>query len=150
MKRLGDTLAAGGRSFGTWSQINSPEMIEFQHAPVGIETTERMARAAAMGLVAAVRVARLDAIDILKALDAGISHVVVPDVNCPRDAARARDIPAIMPVLSPDPGAMQAAATGFRCDSTIRLERIGANRTERSVGYSDLRRALQPAGTHCG
>lgn len=105
MKTLGDIVAAPGRSFGTWSQIDSPEVIDMlgmsgfdfividcQHAPFGIETAERMARAAAAnGLAAAVRVSRLDEVEILKALDAGISHVVIPDIASAREAARAVD-----------------------------------------------------------
>lgn len=103
MKGLGDILGAPGRTFGTWSQIHSPEVIDMlglngfdfividcQHGPFGIETAERMARAAAAtGLAAAVRVSRLDEVEILKALDAGISHVVVPDVADAAQAARA-------------------------------------------------------------
>jgi 2-keto-3-deoxy-L-rhamnonate aldolase RhmA len=94
MKRLGDLLSGEGRSFGTWAQIPSPEVIDMiglngfdfvvvdcQHAPFGIETAERMARsAAATGLAAGVRVSRLDEVEILKALDAGLGHVVVPDI----------------------------------------------------------------------
>jgi 4-hydroxy-2-oxoheptanedioate aldolase len=103
MKGLGDILDQPGRSFGTWSQIHSPEVIDMlglngfdfividcQHGPFGIETAERMARAAAAtGLAAAVRVSRLDELEILKALDAGISHVVVPDISSAAQAARA-------------------------------------------------------------
>jgi 4-hydroxy-2-oxoheptanedioate aldolase len=103
MKGLGDILAAPGRSFGTWSQIHSPEVIDMlglngfdfividcQHGPFGIETAERMARAAAAtGLAAAVRVSRLDEVEILKALDAGISHVIVPELASAADAERA-------------------------------------------------------------
>lgn len=103
MKGLGDILSAPGRTFGTWSQINAPEVIDMlglngfdfividcQHGPFGIETAERMARAAAAtGLAAAVRVSRLDEVEILKALDAGITHVVVPDVSSADQAERA-------------------------------------------------------------
>ncbi len=105
MRRLGDILAAGKPTYGTWSQIDSPEVIDMvglngfdfividcQHGPFGIETAERMARAAAAtGLAAAVRVSRLDEVEILKALDAGISHVVVPDVASAAQASRAVD-----------------------------------------------------------
>ena len=103
MRSMGDILAAPGRSLGTWSQIHSPEVIDMlglngfdfividcQHGPFGIETAERMARAAAAtGLAAAVRVSRLDEVEILKALDAGISHVIVPEVASAAEAARA-------------------------------------------------------------
>ncbi|MDG4648720.1 aldolase/citrate lyase family protein [Roseibacterium sp. SDUM158017] len=103
MKGLGDILGVPGRTFGTWSQIHSPELIDMlglngfdfividcQHGPFGIETAERMARAAAAsGLAAAVRVSRLDEVEILKALDSGISHVIVPDVASAAEAGRA-------------------------------------------------------------
>jgi 4-hydroxy-2-oxoheptanedioate aldolase len=103
MKGLADIFGPRARTFGTWSQIHSPEVIDMlglngfdfividcQHGPFGIETAERMARAAgASGLAAAVRVSRLDEVEILKALDAGISHVVVPDVTSAAQAERA-------------------------------------------------------------
>jgi 4-hydroxy-2-oxoheptanedioate aldolase len=111
MKRLGDLLSGEGRSFGTWAQIPSPEVIDMiglngfdfvvvdcQHAPFGIETAERMARsAAATGLAAGVRVSRLDEVEILKALDAGLGHVVVPDIASAVDAARAVDATRFAP-----------------------------------------------------
>lgn len=103
MRRFGDILTSATPGVGTWSQIDSPEVldiiglagfdfivIDFQHGPFGIETAERMARAAAAtGLAAAVRVPRLDEVEIMKALDAGISHVVVPDMSSAVEAARA-------------------------------------------------------------
>jgi len=103
MKSFGDILNRPNRTFGTWSQIHSPEVIDMlglngfdfividcQHGPFSIETAERMARdAAATGLAAAVRVSRLDDVEILKALDAGISHVVVPDVTSASQAEQA-------------------------------------------------------------
>ena len=103
MKGLGDILSAPGRTFGTWSQIDAPEVIDMlglngfdfividcQHGPFGIETAERMARAAAAtGLAAAVRIPRLDEVEILKALDAGISHVIVPELVSAAEAERA-------------------------------------------------------------
>ncbi|MBF9030401.1 hypothetical protein HKCCE3408_08335 [Rhodobacterales bacterium HKCCE3408] len=111
MRRLGDILAAPGRSFGTWSQIDAPEVIDMlgsagfsfvvidcQHGPFGIETAERMARAAtANRLAAAIRVSRLDEVEILKALDAGMSHVIVPDVSSANMAARAVDATRFAP-----------------------------------------------------
>jgi len=103
MKGLGDILTAEGQTFGTWAQIPAPEVIDMvglngfgfvvvdcQHAPFGMQTAERLARAAAAtGMAAGVRVSRLDEVEILKALDAGISHVVVPDIGSAADAARA-------------------------------------------------------------
>ena len=103
MRRLGDILASSTPGVGTWSQIASPEVIDMlglagfdfividcQHGPFGIETAERMARAAAAtGLAAAIRLPRLDEVEIMKALDAGISHVVIPDMSSAAEAARA-------------------------------------------------------------
>ncbi len=111
MKRLGELLAADRRSFGTWAQIPAPEVtdllgfngfdfivIDCQHAPFGIETAERMARAAAAaGMAASVRVSRLDEVEILKALDAGISHVIVPDIASAEEAIRAVDATRFAP-----------------------------------------------------
>ncbi|MEQ9259033.1 MAG: aldolase/citrate lyase family protein [Roseovarius sp.] len=103
MTAFADLLASPTRRLGTWSQIAAPEVIDMiglngfdfividcQHGPFGIAEAERMARAAAAtGLAAAVRVSRLDEVEIMKALDAGISHVVVPDVANAEQAARA-------------------------------------------------------------
>jgi len=111
MKHLSDILSDRRRSIGTWAQIPSPEVVDMiglngfdfividcQHAPFGIQTAERMARAAAAtGLAAAVRVSRLDEVEILKALDAGISHVIVPDIANAADVARTIDATRFAP-----------------------------------------------------
>lgn len=103
MRRLGDILSSDRRSFGTWAQIPSPDVIDMiggagfdfividcQHAAFGMDVAESMARAAAAnGLAPAVRVSRLDDVEILKALDAGIGHVIVPDISSAEEAARA-------------------------------------------------------------
>ena len=103
MRRLCDILAEDRRSFGTWAQIPAPEVVDMlggagfdfividcQHASFGIDMAEQLARAsAATGLAAAVRIARLDEVEILKALDAGISHVIIPDIANAEEAARA-------------------------------------------------------------
>ena len=87
---------------GTWSQIAAPEIIDLiglngfsfsiidcQHAPIGIETAERLSRACrANGLAPLVRVPSGDPVGIMQMLDAGISHVVVPDVSSKSDAER--------------------------------------------------------------
>lgn len=111
MRQLGDILPAEGLSFGTWAQIPAPEVIDMiglngfdfividcQHAPFGMQTAERMARsAAATEMAVAVRVSRLDEVEILKALDAGIGHVVVPDIASARDATQAVDATRFAP-----------------------------------------------------
>lgn len=85
---------------GTWSQIAAPEIVDLiglngfsfsiidcQHAPIGIEAAERLSRACrANGLAPLVRVPSGDAVGIMQMLDAGIPHVVVPDVSSKSDA----------------------------------------------------------------
>ncbi len=88
---------------GTWTQIAAPEMVDLiglngfqftiidcQHGPFGIETAENLARAAdANDIAVALRVSQNDPVEIMKALDAGIRHVVVPNVETADDAAKA-------------------------------------------------------------
>ena len=90
-------------SLGTWTQIAAPEMVDLiglngfaftiidcQHGPFGIETAENLARAAdANGIAVALRVSRNDPVEIMKALDAGIRHVVIPNVETADEAALA-------------------------------------------------------------
>jgi 4-hydroxy-2-oxoheptanedioate aldolase len=90
-------------SLGTWSQIAAPEMVDLiglngfeftiidcEHGHFGIETAENLARAAdANDIACAVRVSRNDPVEIMKALDAGIRHVVVPGIASHEEAARA-------------------------------------------------------------
>lgn len=82
-------------SLGTWSQVAAPEMVDLialngfeyaiidcEHGFFGIETAENLARAAdANDIAAAVRLPRNDPVLIMKALDAGIRHVVVPNLS---------------------------------------------------------------------
>ncbi|MEM9754971.1 MAG: aldolase/citrate lyase family protein [Pseudomonadota bacterium] len=103
MTTLGDLLDRPGRVLGTWAQVPAPEVLDMiglngfdfvvidcEHGAFGIETAERMARAAAAtGLAAAVRVSRCDPIEIMKALDAGMPHIVVPNVTSVDEAERA-------------------------------------------------------------
>ncbi len=96
-------LASQSNTLGTWTQIAAPEMIDLiglngfhftiidcQHASIGIETAENLARAAdANDIAVALRVTRNDPVEIMKALDAGIRHVVVPNVETPEETAQA-------------------------------------------------------------
>jgi 4-hydroxy-2-oxoheptanedioate aldolase len=96
-------LATREITLGTWSQIAAPEMVDLiglngfqftiidcEHGHFGIETAENLARAAdANDIACAVRVSRNDPVEIMKALDAGIRHVVVPGISSREDAARA-------------------------------------------------------------
>ena len=96
-------LASGETVLGTWSQIAAPEMVDLvglngfrftiidcEHGFFGLETAENLARAAdAVGIARAVRVAANDPVHVMKALDAGIRHVVVPNVSSGAEAERA-------------------------------------------------------------
>ncbi|WP_299613279.1 aldolase/citrate lyase family protein [uncultured Tateyamaria sp.] len=94
-------LSSDQTSLGTWTQIAAPELVDLiglngfgftiidcQHGPFGIETAENLARAAdANGIASAVRLADNDPVQIMKALDAGIRHVVIPNLET-ADAAQ--------------------------------------------------------------
>ncbi len=94
-------LKSDAVSLGTWSQVAAPEMVDLialngfaftiidcEHGFFGIETAENLARAAdANDIAAAVRLPQNDPVLIMKALDAGIRHVVVPNLD---NAAAAR------------------------------------------------------------
>ncbi len=96
-------LASDGVTLGTWSQIAAPEMVDLiglngfgftiidcEHGVFGMETAENLARAAdANDIACAVRVPRNDPVLIMKALDAGIRHVVVPNLSTGAEAAQA-------------------------------------------------------------
>lgn len=100
---LKSILGSDQTSLGTWSQIAAPEMIDLiglngfaftiidcEHGFFGLETAENLARAAdANNIAAALRVARNDPVEIMKALDAGIRHVVVPNLESAAEAERA-------------------------------------------------------------
>ncbi len=95
-------LHAGETVLGTWIQIASPEVVDLialngfsfsiidcQHAPIGIESTENLARACrANGIAPLARVPTGEPAAIMQMLDAGIPHVVVPDVASKSDAER--------------------------------------------------------------
>ncbi len=99
---LKQLLASPNRVIGTWSQIAAPELVDIiaggsfdftiidcEHGHFGIETAENLARAAdANDIAAAVRVPRNDPVEIMKALDAGIRHVVVPNLSSAEEATR--------------------------------------------------------------
>lgn len=88
---------------GTWSQIAAPEMVDLiglngfrftiidcEHGFFGLETAENLSRAAdAVGIASAVRVPANDPVYIMKALDAGIRHVVVPNLSSRQEAEQA-------------------------------------------------------------
>ncbi|MFG5381744.1 HpcH/HpaI aldolase family protein [Yoonia sp. R2-816] len=90
-------------TLGTWSQIAAPELVDLiglngfqftiidcEHGVFGMETAENLARAAdANDIGCAVRLPKNDPVLIMKALDAGIRHVVVPNLSSGEEAARA-------------------------------------------------------------
>ncbi len=96
-------LASADITLGTWSQIAAPEMVDLialngftfsiidcEHGFFGMETAENLARACdANRIAAAVRVPVNDPKVIMKALDAGIRHVVVPNMSTGEEAERA-------------------------------------------------------------
>ena len=100
---LRSLLSSDETVLGTWSQIAAPEMVDLiglngfrftiidcEHGFFGLETAENLSRAAdAVGIASAVRVPANDPVYIMKALDAGIRHVVVPNVASRDDAERA-------------------------------------------------------------
>ncbi|MBW4706319.1 hypothetical protein KX928_00805 [Roseobacter sp. YSTF-M11] len=96
-------LASDQTALGTWTQMVAPELVDLiglngfrftiidcQHGPFGIETAENLARAAdANDIAVALRVSRNDPVEIMKALDAGIRHVVVPNIETAEEAETA-------------------------------------------------------------
>lgn len=100
---LKSLLTSKTNVLGTWTQIAAPEMVDLiglngfeftiidcQHGHFGIETAENLARAAdANDIAVALRVSRNDPVEIMKTLDAGIRHVVVPNVETGKEAADA-------------------------------------------------------------
>ena len=96
-------LRSADVALGTWSQIAAPELLDIlglngfrftvfdcEHAVFGVETAAHLARSAeANGIVSLVRVSRNDPIEIMKALDAGIHHVVIPNLSTAEQARQA-------------------------------------------------------------
>lgn len=100
---LAEILASDAVTLGTWTQIAAPELIDLlglngfdftildtQHGPFGTETAERLARACdAAGIAGLCRLPTADPVGIMKALDVGLRHVVIPNVETPEEIARA-------------------------------------------------------------
>ncbi|MFZ5823352.1 MAG: HpcH/HpaI aldolase family protein [Bacillota bacterium] len=96
-------LQNGETLFGQFVQIPSPALVEIagytgfdlvvidnEHGPAGIETTEHLIRAARCGGVpAVVRLTELNEKEILRTLDAGAAGIMVPMVNTVEEAERA-------------------------------------------------------------
>ncbi|MEM8552947.1 MAG: aldolase/citrate lyase family protein [Pseudomonadota bacterium] len=89
-------------SFGTWNQIAAPEIIDLigwngfdyaiidcEHGPFGLETAEKQGRAClASGLAPAVRAPSDEALFVGRALDAGLSTIVIPNMASAEAARR--------------------------------------------------------------
>jgi 4-hydroxy-2-oxoheptanedioate aldolase len=102
-RTFAEIIRAGRPSLGTWTQITAEECVDMigaagldftivdcEHGHFGIETAERLFRACdANGLAPIVRAPANDPIFIGRALDAGASAVLVPQISSPEDAARA-------------------------------------------------------------
>ncbi len=88
---------------GTFIQSTSEEMVEIigysgfefviidtEHGPFGIETASRLLRAAeATDTISTIRVQDNSEMSILKALDLGVSGIVVPGISSVEDAQKA-------------------------------------------------------------
>jgi len=101
--KLKEALKRGEVVVGAFVGFPSPVMIEFagyagfdfviidtEHGPLGIESTESLVIAAeAAGIVPVVRVTLNDQAMIMQALDVGAQGVQIPQVNTKEDAFRA-------------------------------------------------------------
>lgn len=99
-KRFADLLDRAGPSYGTWSQLASPEVIDIlaatgfaftivdtEHGYFGLETGENLIRACdAGGLVPLLRIPGKEPWMITKALDCGAAAVVVPGIGSAAEA----------------------------------------------------------------
>lgn len=108
---LGTLLRDDRIVLGTWNQIPSPEIVDIigwagfefavidcEHGSFGIETAENLGRACdAVSIAPAIRIPSCDTVWIGKALDAGIGHVVVPDVSSADELQRAVDATRFAP-----------------------------------------------------
>ncbi len=137
---LADAVREQRPMLGLFAGIPSPAVIEIaahagfdfvvidnEHGPAGIETTEHLIRAArAAGIVPIVRVSRADPAEILRTLDIGASGIQVPQIN---EAAKARLV--VSAAKYPPAGnrgvafSTRAAAWGFQ-GGAAHLERSNA------------------------
>jgi len=99
---LKNALKEGSFVLGTWCDLPSPAVvnvltkakldfviIDMEHGPMDYRTAQEMAMAAECeGAEALIRVPRLDESDILRALDTGVSGIIVPHVEDVQDRKR--------------------------------------------------------------
>jgi 4-hydroxy-2-oxoheptanedioate aldolase len=100
---LNEKFRSGKEILGTWGLLPSPEMvhvmitagldfviIDMEHGPADILTAHRMVMAAeAAGGTALIRVGSNDEDVILKALDTGVSGILVPHIASKAEATKA-------------------------------------------------------------
>lgn len=124
--RLPQLLKQGRPIAGVFVGLASPALVEMvghagfdfvvidnEHGPAGIETTEHLIRAAQVaGTVPVVRVTNPTAQEILRTLDAGASAVQVPQVNTP-ELARQVVQAAKYPPLGTRGTAFSVRAAGY-------------------------------------
>lgn len=123
--RMPELLRGGGLVRGVFVGIPSPALVEMcghagfdfvvvdnEHGPASLETTEHMIRAAKAANVAPI-VRCLEA-DILRVLDLGASGIQIPAVNTPEQAKRIVDAARYAPVGSRGAAfSTRAAGYGF-------------------------------------
>jgi 4-hydroxy-2-oxoheptanedioate aldolase len=99
---LKDALNKGSFVLGTWCDIPSPEVvnvlakakldfiiIDMEHGPMDFKTAQEMDMAArSEGMETLIRVPRIDSSDILRALDTGVSGIIVPHIENIEDRKR--------------------------------------------------------------
>lgn len=105
MKTLKELSIKDGPVLGTWSQINSPDVIEIlgrsgfdftiidmEHTAFSYSTVENLIRTCDIaGMAPIVRVRKNDRADISRALDIGAAAVVIPGIRSANDAKAAID-----------------------------------------------------------
>ncbi len=110
--RIKTALDQRGVAFGTWAQINSPEIcelsarsgldfviVDMEHGSFGIESATAMVRAVEGGGAASiVRAPDATRTNIFKVLDAGASGVMVPNVENADTVARIVEAARFAPV----------------------------------------------------
>ena len=108
---LRDRLHKGEVVFGVFCKTTSPEMIEclgyagfdfcildHEHGPIGMETTQNLVRAAEMsGICPIVRAGEINETGISHPLDVGVAGVQVPQVNSLEDAKRVIELARFAP-----------------------------------------------------
>lgn len=121
---LKKTLAKKGVAFGTWAQIGSAEIcdaqarsgldfviIDMEHGSFGIETATNMIRAVeAGGAAPVVRIADHSPVTVLKALDAGATGIIAPNIET------AEQMQSVVDATRYPPAGTRGACPGVRAN----------------------------------